>query len=90
MLLVNWIYNDSTAILHWVYAFQETNRGDINVSQEFVFLVLLALTMVAASVIAYVYRDIRSGNYRKLLSEKEEHEQFQKTVQDVRKTNMGA
>ncbi|MDE2856624.1 MAG: hypothetical protein OXN94_02120 [Chloroflexota bacterium] len=59
-------------------------------SQEFVFLVLLALTMVAASVIAYVYRDIRSGNYRKLLSEKEEHEQFQKTVQDVRKTNMGA
>jgi len=89
MLLVNWIYNDSTAILHRVYAFQETNRGDINVSQEFVFLVLLALTMVAASVIAYVYRDIRSGNYRKLLSKKEEHEQFQKTVQDVRKTNMG-
>jgi len=46
--------------------------------------------MVAASVIAYVYRDIRSGNYRKLLSKKEEHEQFQKTVQDVRKKNMGA
>lgn len=57
-------------------------------SQEFVFLVLLALSMVAASVIAYVYHDIRSGNYRKLLSNKEQHEQLQKTVRDVGKNNL--
>ena len=58
-------------------------------SQEFVITVLIVLSIIAVSVIIYVIRDIRSGNYRKLLSAKSEHEQLKKTVQDVRKNNMG-
>ena len=58
-------------------------------SQEFVIGVLVVLLIIAVSVILYVIHDIRSGNYRKLLSARSEHEQFQKTVQNVRKKNMG-
>ena len=58
-------------------------------SLEFVVLVLGILFCVAVAVIVYVVKDIRSGNYRKLLSARTEHEELQKTVRDVRKNNMG-
>ncbi len=45
-------------------------------SQEFVVFVLLLLLVIAIAVIVYVVRDIRSGNYRKLLSAGTEHEEL--------------
>ncbi len=53
-------------------------------SLEFVVMVLFALLLIAIFVIAYVVHDIRSGNYRKLLSAQDEHEQLKNQVQEAR------
>lgn len=58
-------------------------------SLEFVVMVLFVLLLIAIFVIVYVVHDIRSGNYRKLLSAQDEHEQLKSQVKKVRNKNLG-
>lgn len=60
-------------------------------SQEFVVLVLGIMFIVALVLVALLARDVRSGNYRKLLIAKDEHEEeeLKKSVQEIRNKNLG-
>ena len=58
-------------------------------SQEFVVLVLGVMFIVALVLVAVLARDIRSGNYRRLLKAKEEHDELKTRVQEVRNKNLG-
>lgn len=58
-------------------------------SQEFVVLVLGMMFVVALVLAALLARDVRSGNYRKLLIAKDEHEELKKSVQLIRNMNPG-
>ena len=54
-----------------------------------VSIMLLFSFISAILLICYIVYDIRSGNYRKLLSAQDEHEQLKNRVQEVRNKNLG-
>ena len=59
-------------------------------SQEFVILVLAAMFLVAVAFIFILVRDVRSGNYRKLLGASTEHDELKERAQEISKKNVRA
>ena len=61
---------------------------EIHLILSILSILLFFLFLSAIFIIGYVVYDIRSGNYRKLLSAQGEHEQSKNQVQEVRSKSL--